>query len=258
MKKYIRMAALLLSVVFCVTALPLFASAEESVPVRGDCNDDDTVNMKDVLVLRQYLVGTVTEFPPHDCFGVNRATVRGDANADGAVNMKDVLTLRKFVAGLIDELPLCSCQEEPALHTVTVLGGFSNVDEAMPGETVFLTAGLPEKGMEFDCFVCDGGNLSFDDANSELATFVMPNENVTVRATYKAIVYTVFVTDGVADNAHPNPGDTVTVNANAPHSGEAFDRWIVDGVEIKDVSSSCITFVMPENNVSLLATYIER
>ena len=258
MKQFIRIAALLLSVVFCVAELSIVASAAESVPVRGDCNDDDTVNMKDVLYLRQYLVGTVTAFPPHDCFGVDRASVRGDANADGAVNMKDVLTLRKLVAGLISGLRFCSCQEELAPHTVSVAGGSANMDEALPGETVFLTADLPEKGMEFDRWVCDSGNIVFDDAQSELVTFVMPNEDVTVRATYKNIVYTVFVTDGVASNAHPHPGDTVTVTANTPHPGEVFDCWFAEGVEIKDVSSTVITFVMPENNVSLMATYMER
>lgn len=257
MKRYIRITALLLSVVFCVAALPIVASAAESVPVRGDCNDDDAVNMKDVLFLRQYLAGTVTEFPPHDCFGVNRATVRGDANADGAVNMKDVLILRKLMAGLISGLRFCSCQEEWAPHTVSVANGFSNVDEAMPGDTVFLTADLPEKGMEFDRWVCDNNNIVFDDAQSELSTFVMPNEDVTVRATYKKIVYTVFVIDGVASNAHPNPGDVVTVTANKPHPGEVFDGWAADGVKIEDTSLETVSFTMPENNVSLMALYIE-
>lgn len=258
MKQYMRVLSLLLALVFCVAALPLVTSAAESVPVRGDCNDDNTVNMKDVLVLRQYLVDTVTEFPPHDCFGVNRATVRGDANADGAVNMKDVLTLRKLVAGLISGLRFCSCQEEWAPHTVSVADGSANVDEALPGETVFLTADLPEEGMTFDRWVCDSENVAFDDAQSELSTFVMPNEDVVVHAAYTPIVYTVFVTDGEASNTHPNPGDIVTVTANTPHPDEAFDCWFVEGVEIKDVSSTVITFVMPKNNVSLMATYKER
>ena len=258
MKQSIRVISLLLVLVFCVAALPLCASAAEIVPVRGDCNDDDTVNMKDVLYLRQYLVGTVTAFPPHDCFGVDRASVRGDANADGAVNMKDVLTLRKLVAGLIDELPLCSCQEEAAPHTVTATKGSANVDEAMPGDTVLLTADLPEAGYEFDRWICDSKNAMLDDAQSELATFVMPNEDVALTATYKKIVYTVYVIDGEADNAHPNPGDVVTVTANAPHPGEVFDVWAADGVKLDDVSSETVSFVMPECNVSLIATYKER
>lgn len=257
MKQWIRVVSLLLAVLFCVAALPFSALAAESVPVRGDCNDDDTVNMKDVLYLRQYVAGTVTEFPLHDCFGVNRAEVRGDANADGDVNMKDVLTLRKWMAGLLAGLRFCSCQEERAPHTVSVVGGSANVDEPLPGETVLLTADLPEHGFEFDRWICDSKNAMLDDAQSELATFVMPNEDVALTATYKKIVYTVFVIDGVASNAHPNPGEPVTVTANAPHPGEKFDGWAADGVELFDRFAETVTFTMPENNVSLMATYCE-
>ena len=251
------MAALLLAIVFCVAALPLCASAAEIVPVRGDCSGDEAVNMKDVLFLRQFLAGTITELLPHDCYGVNRPFVRADCNADGEVNMKDVLTLRKYMADQIDALPLCSCQEEAAPHAIVVSGGSANVDEQLPGETVMLTADLPEHGFEFDRWVCDSKNAMLDDAQSELATFVMPNEDVALTATYKKIVYTVFVIDGQASNAHPNPGETVTVTANAPHPGEKFDGWAVDGVTLDDTSSETVTFVMPENNVSLMATYCE-
>ena len=257
MKQYIRVVSLLLVLVFCAAAFPFCASAEDIVPIRGDCSGDEVVNMKDVLFLRQFLAGIITELLPHDCYGVNRPFVRADCNADGAVNMKDVLTLRKLMAGLIDELPLCSCQEEAALHTVTAIKGSANVDEAMPGDTVFLTADLPEAGYEFDRWICDSKNAMLDDAQSELATFVMPNEAVALTATYKKIVYTVYVIDGEADNDHPNPGDVVTVRANKPHPGEKFDGWAADGVTLDDTSSETVSFVMPECNVSLMATYCE-
>lgn len=256
MKNKTRFFVTVLVLLICVAALPLFAAAE-ALPVRGDCNGDGAVNMKDVLFLRQYLAGTVTAFPAHDCFGVNRADVRGDCNADGAVNMKDTLTLRKWMAGLIESLPSCSCQEEAAIHTITVVSGTANVDEAMPGDTVSLTADLPDEGMEFDCWRCDGGYAVLDDANSELATFVMPNEAVSITATYTPIVYTVFATDCTVDNSHPNPGDTVTVTAIQPMAGDVFDGWIVSGVEIADTSGETVTFTMPSNNVTIIATFRE-
>ncbi len=258
MKTCLRMLASTLAICLCLVSISPAVLADGISPIRGDCNADNAVNMKDVLTLRQYMAGTVTAFPPHDCLGVNRPLVRGDANADGDVNMKDVLTLRKFVAGVISALPPCSCQEEADAHSVSVVKGSANVDEAMPGETVFLTADLPEHGFEFDRWICDSGNVMPDDARSELATFVMPNEPVMLTATYTPIVYTVFVISGEASELHPAPGERVTVTANSPHRGEQFDRWVVSGVEIEDISLTTITFVMPESNVSLIATYCEQ
>ena len=67
---------------------------EKTVPdvrLRGDANGDGAVNMKDVLVLRQFLAGLDVSL-----------TEAADCNGDGAVNMKDVLFLRRFLAGLED------------------------------------------------------------------------------------------------------------------------------------------------------------
>ena len=79
--------------------------------IRGDCNADRVVNMKDVLYLRQFMAGAKTEFPAHECCGEDHTAVRGDANNDGTINMKDVLTLRKLMAGLLEDLDPCFCQE---------------------------------------------------------------------------------------------------------------------------------------------------
>ena len=72
----------------CIVFCTLFSTLCLAYETAGDANIDQSVNMKDVLVLRQYLAG-MTELAsvPH-----------ADANVDGEVNMKDVLFLRLYLA----------------------------------------------------------------------------------------------------------------------------------------------------------------
>ncbi len=72
----------------------LFYNAVQTEPGYGDVNDDGTVNMKDVLAMRQYLAGLTAT--------INETAA--DVNDDGEVNMKDVLQVRKFLANLIEHL----------------------------------------------------------------------------------------------------------------------------------------------------------
>ena len=57
----------------------------------GDCNGDGTVNGKDVLLLRKYIIKLEDSID----------TVAADVNKDNAINGKDVLMLRKAIIGLI-------------------------------------------------------------------------------------------------------------------------------------------------------------
>ena len=58
----------------------------------GDANDDGSVNMKDVLVMRKALAGI-------EVFVNN---FNADVNQDDSVNMKDVLQIRKLLANIIE------------------------------------------------------------------------------------------------------------------------------------------------------------
>ena len=63
----------------------------------GDANNDGAVNMKDVLMLRQYIADME--------IAIERINLtNADVTANGYVDMKDVLMLRKFLAGLVDKL----------------------------------------------------------------------------------------------------------------------------------------------------------
>lgn len=77
--------------------------------------------------------------------------------------------------------------------TITVTNGTSNVYEAKQNEKVTITANAAPVGKTFDKWTTTP-TLSFVDgttANSEIATFTMPGEQVTIEATYKNIDYTV-------------------------------------------------------------------
>ncbi len=60
----------------------------------GDANEDGKINMKDVLLLRQYLANY-----DYDT-GVSTVSIGAgaDANGNGTINMKDVLLLRQYLA----------------------------------------------------------------------------------------------------------------------------------------------------------------
>ena len=79
----------------------------------GDCNADGSVNGKDVLNLRKYIVKLTDVID----------TEVSDLNNDGNINGKDVLMLRKYIIGLIDRFPIedmqPTTQKTTAATTVT-------------------------------------------------------------------------------------------------------------------------------------------
>ena len=70
------------------TASTTFAIA--SATRKGDMDGNGTINMRDLLTLRQYLAGG---------YGVVLTTAVGDLDGNGSINMRDLLTLRQYLAG---------------------------------------------------------------------------------------------------------------------------------------------------------------
>lgn len=56
----------------------------------GDLNGDNSVNLKDVVLLRRFIAGG---------WNVVLDEKIADLNGDGKVNLKDVVLLRRFIAG---------------------------------------------------------------------------------------------------------------------------------------------------------------
>ena len=107
MKKAISLLAFIC--VLLASVATVSASAMGSTSVWGDVNEDELVNMKDVLALRQHVAG-ITLFADESL---------GDLDFDNAVNMKDVLALRKYIAGLIDAPTMPQTTATAAEPTVT-------------------------------------------------------------------------------------------------------------------------------------------
>lgn len=84
MKKKAIVALAMVMVLIVAIAVPAMGS------VRGDANNDGSIDMKDILVIRRAAGFMIDDFDKVAC----------DTNGDNEVDMKDVLMIRKYVAGI--------------------------------------------------------------------------------------------------------------------------------------------------------------
>ena len=66
--------------------------------------------------------------------------------------------------------------------------------------------------------------------------------------------YAVTVVKGTADKTEAAEGETVTITANMPASGQTFDKW-TGNVEFANETATETTFEMPANAVTVTATF---
>ena len=64
------------------------------------------------------------------------------------------------------------------------IGAGSEISKAAQGTPITLTANAAPDGKVFDKWVVESGNTTLEDANSETTTFIMPDSEVSVKATY--------------------------------------------------------------------------
>ena len=64
------------------------------------------------------------------------------------------------------------------------IGAGSEISKAAQGTIITLTANAAPDGKVFDKWVVESGNTTLEDANSETTTFIMPDSEVSVKATY--------------------------------------------------------------------------
>lgn len=64
------------------------------------------------------------------------------------------------------------------------IGAGSEISKAAQGTTITLTANAAPDGKVFDKWVVESGNTTLEDVNSETTTFIMPDSEVSVKATY--------------------------------------------------------------------------
>ncbi len=142
-------------------------------------------------------------------------------------------------------------------YNITVTDGTSSATTAKYQEQVTVTADAPATGKEFDKWVVSGIDLSAEDLAKSTVTFKMPENGVTMQATYKDVVYRITVENATANLEMATYQTEVTVTANAPATDMYFDKWEVEGLDTTgmDLSKTEIKFPMPANNVTFKATY---
>jgi uncharacterized repeat protein (TIGR02543 family) len=127
------------------------------------------------------------------------------------------------------------------------------------GETVTINAGT-RTGFTFSGWTVTSGSITLDDASSATTTFTMPASDVSVTAnwTEEVITYTVTVNGSYAATTGAGTyavGATVTINAGN-RSGYDFTGWVTnDGVTFGNANNSTTTFIMPDANVTVTATW---
>ena len=145
------------------------------------------------------------------------------------------------------------------LHAITVNNGTADVEEAVIGETVKITAESRE-GYVFDRWEVSYGDVAVENKNAEETTFTMPDSMVVLTARYKAL-QSITLENGKAyaggeEITTAKKGTEVTIKAD-DLDGKVFDHWkIVSGnVALKDADKADTTFTMPAEPISLKAVY---
>ncbi len=137
-------------------------------------------------------------------------------------------------------------------YNLTVNGGTGG-GEFEEGASVTITANEPTIGKKFSGWTIDG--ITGLDTTQTSITFNMPAGNVTATANYEDIEYTVTVNGGTADKTKAIYGESVTITANAPTTGQRFAGWTIEGISGLDTTKTSLTFNMPAGNVTAFANY---
>ena len=145
------------------------------------------------------------------------------------------------------------------LHNIVVNKGTYTVNgtddkQAVEGDKIAIKA-AERPGYQFVRWEVVPDNVTITGVNNEEATFIMPNENVELKARYNKL-YTITVDGGHADVTSALTGKEITVDADVP-DGKKFMGWKAEGITLTPAQqqSKHITFFMPEGNVTLTAEY---
>ena len=131
----------------------------------------------------------------------------------------------------------------------------ANPAQAKAGETVALAI-EPASGYEVDQITVKNGEENVAVENNQ---FTMPAGDVTVTVTFKAIDYTITVTQGengtiAADKTTAHVGDVVTLTNN-PNEDCVFVSYTVTDAEGNPITVENNQFTMPASNVTVTATF---
>jgi hypothetical protein len=139
------------------------------------------------------------------------------------------------------------------LYTLTVNKG-SGGGTYKANETVYISANPAQAGMQFNRWIYENGEEVFAGEHNESATLTMPAKNLAIYATYKEIRYTLTVSGGSGGGTY-RPGDRIPISADPPNHDDEFDRWISGEAAVENPEDEYTTFIMPEKDIAIIATY---
>ena len=143
------------------------------------------------------------------------------------------------------------------------IGAGSEISKAAQGTTITLTANAAPDGKVFDKWVVESGSTTLEDANSETTTFIMPDSEVSVKATYKNTPVTTYSLTTQVNGGHGTisasktgltEGSTETV-IFTPYDGYEIDIVTVNGVAT-DVLFNILNVKMDADK-TVIVTYKE-
>jgi hypothetical protein len=136
----------------------------------------------------------------------------------------------------------------PTSYSLTVVNGSGSGTYAV-GTVVNIKATTPPAGQAFVSWT--GANVAA--ANAASTTLAMPAANTAVTANYAVVpTYSLTVTNGSGSGTYA-AGTVVSIAANAPPSGQAFQNWT--GAAVANPNAASTTLTMPAASVNVTATY---
>ena len=155
-------------------------TADRLVINGGYVESDELYNIRNITINSGRITGTINEKVANVTLGP-KVEGYGSENEDGSDAVEFVRSdFGKYQ--WIDLLGTTNMQK----YNVEVEGGMSSVSAAYPGSKITIVANQPEEGMDFDHWESPQ-ELVFRDVKGKSTTFVMPSENVKLKAIYRKV-----------------------------------------------------------------------
>ncbi|HEY7906716.1 MAG TPA: InlB B-repeat-containing protein, partial [Wenzhouxiangella sp.] len=188
-----------------------------------------------------------------DIEGINERTFPEVVLALADADLTDIDTVAKIQA------VVNAAVDTANTHTLTVTGG-SPSGEYLAGRTVTVSANSAPEGFFFSGWtpanLFTGGNEALP-----VAQLTMPGEDTEIEANYEEIptpTYDLTVVNGTGTSADLLAGTEVTISANPPAEDKVFDGWTGGAGLISKPNSEITTVVIPEGDVTVTATYVDK
>lgn len=161
-----------------------------------------------------------------------------------------ITVIAKDESGNTDSKTIEVFIEHPQL---TVLNG-SGSGKYPSASLVPISAEPAELGQIFRQWEGDTDFVEVDGVYSASTFVIMPNQNITLSATYENC-YNLIVNNGTGSGFAYTNGQQVLISADTPPSGKLFDSWIGDTQHIASVTSNNTIVTVPDHDITVTATY---